>query len=259
MKKILFTGITVLLMAGCASALVDQQAQEEPWLAQTQTAEAEQESTPTPQATSETCTINSPFKTEWDTRVCETFENETELWTGSMEAASASVQDGKYVLEYATKVTRGYQTGYVRRIVVGKARDYVFSIRAEVNSNYKALAWGIFVRSTSNDLTYYFMINERGEYSLTGSTAADAQRYIGNITSGKHDAILWEQENTITALVEGTQMQFYVNDVLMLTHEANNFANEYLGIIVWGGEGITATFVFDDVLVREKPFSGSSV
>jgi len=96
------------------------------------------------------------------------------------------------------------------------------------------------------------MINNSGRYSLTGSSDNESSRYLGNIDSGSHSAIVGDGTNTITAVADGLQMEFYVNGELIITHEAINSANPHFGLIVWGGEGVTSINRFDNLLVRTK-------
>jgi len=53
-------------------------------------------------------------------------------------------------------------------------------------------------------------------------------------------------------VADNKQMEFYVNGELITTHEAINSENPDFGLIVWGGEGVTAINRFDNLLVRTK-------
>ena len=196
------------------------------------------------------CSISSPFKEEWSPYLCETFDGSTSLWTGNDQGTSTWVEDGKYVLDNSTKVEYGYKTGFIYPITVGYAQDYMFSVDGFMDSKYRDCTWGIFVRSTSDEIVYFFMISNEGVYSLTGSTDVDANRYLGNIKSGNNGAIVWDGWNNLTAIVEGTSMEFYINGEFIMAHEGNNSTNPELGLIVWGGEGVSAVNYFDNLLVR---------
>lgn len=76
--------------------------------------------------------------------------------------------------------------------------------------------------------------------------------YLGNIDDGSNSAIVWDGTNTITAVADGKQMEFYINGELITTHEAINSENPHFGLIVWGGEGVAALTRFDNLLVRTK-------
>jgi hypothetical protein len=205
---------------------------------------------PTP--TSAVCPINSPLKQEWNTLVCETFDNDTFLWTGHSQGTSARVEGGQYVLDNSTKVSSGYTTGFTYPVEVGSAQDYLISVDGYMDSKFRDCTWGVFVRSTDREIVYFFMINNEGRYMLTGSSDLEASRYLGNIKSGSHSALIWDAMNNITAVVEGKSMEFYVNDELLLTHEAINAVDPNMGLIVWGGEGVSAVNYFDNLLVLSK-------
>ena len=128
----------------------------------------------------------------------------------------------------------------------------MISVDGIIESNYRDCTWGVFVRSEFDMVDYFFMIDNEGFFMLTGSTDNDAARYLGNIDSGSHPAIVWDGSNNITAVAEGNQVEFYVNGELVTTHTSNNdFASEF-GLIVWGGEGVSAINRFDNLLVRIK-------
>lgn len=200
----------------------------------------------------EVCPINSPHKEEWDTHVCETFDSDTSLWTGRDQGTSAQVEGGQYVLDNSTKVSAGYTKGFIFPVKAGSADDYMVSVDGSMDSKYRNCTWGVFVRSTTYEIVYFFMINNEGRYVLTGSSDNEAKRYLGNIKDGSHNAIVWDGTNNITAVVEGKVMEFYVNDELLVTHEGINAVDPDFGLIIWGGEGVTTVNYFDNLLVRSN-------
>lgn len=213
----------------------------------------EEESVPEVEApAAEICPINSAYKQEWDTLICETFDSDTFLWTGQDQGTTAQVEDGQYVLDNSTKVSAGYTTGFIYPVKAGSAQDYMISVDGYMDSAYRNCTWGVFVRSTASEIVYFFMINNEGRYVLTGSSDNEAKRYLGNIKDGSHNAIVWDGTNNITAVVEGKMMEFYVNDELLMTHEGINAIDPDFGLIVWGGEGVAAVNYFDNLIVRSN-------
>ncbi len=87
---------------------------------------------------------------------------------------------------------------------------------------------------------------------LTGSSDQESRRYLGNLKDGSNNAIKWDGVNNITAVVDSKQMDFYVNGELLASHESINEIDPDFGLIVWGGEGVTAVNHFDNLLVRVK-------
>jgi len=205
---------------------------------------------PTP--TEAVCTIENNLNPEWQTTLCETFDDYTVLWTGTEAGTSTRVEGGQYLIDNSTQVAQGYTTGFIFPVSVGEAQDYMISVDGSSESLYKSTAWGVFVRSTQNEIVYFFMINNQGRFMLTGSSDQEANRYLGNIKEGGSKAIIWDDFNNITAVIEGTQMDFYVNGELVTSHEAIDAVSPYFGLIVWGGEGVNALNKFDNLLVRVK-------
>ena len=198
------------------------------------------------------CNINNDIRSDWDTYLCETFDDSTVLWTGDEGGTSTRVEGGQYLIDNSTKVAQGYTTGFIFPVLVGEAQDYMISVDGSTESLYKSTAWGVYVRSTEYEVVYFFMINSQGRYMLTGSSDQEANRYLGNIKDGSSKAIVWDGVNNITAVVEGTQMDFYVNGELITSHEAIDAVSPDFGLIVWGGEGVNALNKFDNLLVRVK-------
>ncbi len=205
---------------------------------------------PTP--TSAVCGIDNSIHQDWNTYLCETFDSSTVLWTGTQDGTNARIEGGQYILDNSTQVAQGYTTGFTFPILAGEAQDHMISVDGKTESLYKSTAWGVFVRSTQNEIIYFFMINNEGRYMLTGSSEREEMRYLGNIEEGGSGAIVWDDFNNITAAVEGNQMEFYVNGELLVTHEAIDAFSPYFGLIVWGGEGVDALNKFDNLLVRTK-------
>ena len=145
------------------------------------------------------------------------------------------------MLDNSTKVSSGYKTGFIFPVDVGTVQDYIISVDGYMDSNYRSFMWGVFVRSTGKEIGYFFMINNEGRYTLTGSSNQGASRSLGNLKNGNHKAIMWDGTNNITVVVDGKLMEFYVNDELLVTHDAINAVDPNFGLIVWGGEGVIFT------------------
>ncbi|HUV16337.1 MAG TPA: hypothetical protein VMW28_07235 [Pelolinea sp.] len=198
------------------------------------------------------CSIESSLKPEWDTFLCETFDASTSLWIGNDQGTTTRLEGGEYLIDNSTKVASGYTTGFIYPVVAGSGQDYMISVDGRMESKYKQCTWGIYVRSTFNEIVYFFMIDNQGVFSLTGSSDNEANRFLGNIKTGSNNAIVWDGVNNISAVVDGKQMEFYVNGKMLVSHEAINAENPVFGLIVWGGEGVSAVNYFDNLLVRTK-------
>lgn len=196
------------------------------------------------------CSLSSSFKEEWDTIVCETFDDSTTLWEGSSNGTKVYLEDGLYVVDNKDLSGRLDAGGYTIPILIGAAKDTMLAVKGSMECLEGGCAWGVFVRSTTDAIAYVFVIDNEGGFSLTGLTPQETTDELGNILHGSHASVLQDSENTITAVVEGTQMMFFVNDTLLATHEANDADNPAFGLIVLGGADARAVNRFDDVLAR---------
>ncbi|MDP3683998.1 MAG: hypothetical protein Q8S01_08700, partial [Ignavibacteria bacterium] len=197
------------------------------------------------------CEINSPVKNEWDTIMCDTFDKNGNWETGinDVTGADVSIYGGKYYIDYNSNNTQGYTTGFTTALQFGKAKDFVISLDGKIDSKYKNCTWGLIVRGNIHE-GYEFSINNQGGYFLTYHGSPN--RYIGNLKVGNNSAIKWGSENTITALVEGKKMTFYVNGIQINSYEAKNNSRSEISWSVWADEGVTVLYEFDNLLIKEK-------
>ena len=196
------------------------------------------------------CALSSSFKEEWDTMVCETFDDSTTLWEGSSYGTKVYLEDGVYVVDNKDLSGRLDAGGYTIPIMIGAAKDTMLTVKGSMECLEGGCAWGVFVRSTTDAIAYVFVIDNEGGFSLTGLTPQETTGDLGNIQHGSHASVLKDSENTITAVVEGTQMMFFVNDMLLATHEAYDANNQTFGLIVLGGADARVVNRFYDVLAR---------
>jgi len=196
------------------------------------------------------CPLVSSFKEEWDTMVCETFETSTTLWEGNSYGTTVYLEDGVYVVDNTDPSGRLDAGGYIFPILAGAAKDTMLAVKGSMECLEGDCAWGVFARSTTEAIVYVFMIDDEGGFSLTGLTPQETRGDLGNIQLGSHASILQDGENTITVLVEGAQMMFFVNDMPLAAHKAYDADNPTFGLIVWGGADARAMNRFDDVLAR---------
>jgi len=203
---------------------------------------------------SDDCPIEVSQHPEWETLICETFDDNQDIywWTGQDPEMGIDVglSNGKYRIEYDCENQTGYRTGMTLALEVAEASDYVYSLTGEIKSNFRDNSWGLIVRGDYEN-GYSFIINNQGNYWLSnlGSETAD---YLGNIKLGSHSAIKWEQPNTITAVVEGENITFYVNDTAIISHEVADPNNNSISWTVWAAEGVSTVYELDDFLIREK-------
>jgi hypothetical protein len=222
---------------------------------QTQTAEFLNKPKPTRTAlpTKTICNVNLDIKKEWKTVFCDQFsDNRNKWWTGAdmNTGATAELINGKYILGYNSQNQTGYTTGFTTALNFFDAQDFAVTLTGQINSKFKNCQWGIIVRGDYQN-GYGFTIDNQGNYYFTYE-GSKTNRYIGNIKTGSNSAIKWNRPNTISALVEGRNITYYVNDEPIIAYEADNAINKEISWKVWAAEGVTASFEFDDLLVREK-------
>ena len=262
MKKFMIFGLVLFLIAcsttsesSIQTAIAKTENSKVPdYLIQTAIAKTQAVSTPLtsnfPDKQITDCQINSPIKNDWKTIVCETFDNKS-TWPEETDhfGSISSVINGKHVIDFSSKNTEGYKTGFYHALKVGDAKDYVVSLTGKINSKYKNCTWGIIVRGPYNE-GYEFAIDNQGAYYLTYNGSSNL--YLGNLKYGANNAIRWNSENTITALVENRAMTFYVNGKKIISYEADNSYNTQISWTYWAAEGVIVSYEFDNLLIKEK-------
>lgn len=248
----IFVAGVILALSGC---LPPSQADIERAILQTQNAQAilSNKSLASPSPTQPPCNIKVTQKNEWTTILCDTFDsNQNNWWTGTDldNSLTVKIANGKYIIDYTSKNVTGYKTGFYTALNLTEAQDYVVSLTGKIISHYKDCHWGIVVRGDYQS-GYEFSIDNQGHYFLTyyGETPND---YIGNIKVGSHSAIRWEEPNTITALVEGDNLSFFVNEVPIMTYQSDNSTGREISWSIWAAEGVSAVYELDDLIVKEK-------
>lgn len=199
------------------------------------------------------CEIESVIKNNWHNAICEEFNTSNPgIWQGNDDGIQAYVSNGSYIIDNKTKVTSGYTGGYIYGVAIYEDTNYLISLDGRMDSYYKDCFWGVYVGAEKNDYGYFFMIDNLGTWSLTYDTDNDAMRYLGNMGSGQSGAIIWDGTNNITGVIENGIASFYINGDLITTYDTEKLNRTETGIMVWGGEGVEAKNIFDNLLVKAK-------
>ncbi len=222
-----------------------------------ETKTAEQTSTPratkTPIVTEMTCSIKEKQHEEWETVLCETFDNNSYQWDVGVDSENGTdsiISNGKYIINYNSANKTGYTTGLSLAIPFIETKVYVINILGEMNSVYKQNTWGLLVNGFF-DTGIAFQIDNQGNYFITDYNIA-GDSYIGNGKYGSHNAIKWDKPNEITIVVENELLTYFVNGTLITSYEYNSSNDNDISISIWAAEGISVDFEFDHILVREK-------
>lgn len=206
-----------------------------------------------PTVTTQSCNIQSKYHSDWNEILCEEFNGGySQIWQGTDANLEAYISGGKYIIDNKTQVTSGYQTGYLFGVLFQRGIDYLISFEGKMDSLYNDCTWGIFLGADPDDYGYHFMINNQGEWFLTYDTDNDALRYLGNLAAGTTNSINWNGINRITAVIENGIIKFHVNDELITTYDTEDFKTNEGGLIIWGAEGVEATYMFDNLVVKSK-------
>ena len=217
------------------------------------------EETPEPEA--QDCDIYSPFKEDWNVVFCDTFDDNGNGWdlgsdSGDLSRSIYSIEDGKLVVDLTGKATSGYLSGVIQWIPILASEDFVMTLKGDVFSSFKSVSWGILFNEKDYMNFSAFMIGNRdGTYYLTKYEDGD-QTFP--ISGRSHSAIIWDEENELTIVASNGYYQFYINGEFVNDYEANDIPGTAIALTFWTGEGVTARFEFDDLLIKVPDPSDSS-
>jgi len=251
LRKGIIIAVTVILLLGMLIPIIDYSglngdSQEEIAFADLT------QGLPAGEVVSAPCSLDSPFKKEWPTTLCEQFDAAGTLPESVSDGTIMLVQDGNYVIDNRISENRPGGGGFTIPIVLGAAKDALVSMNGEMECMEGDCGWGIFLRSSFEEINYVFLVDNRGQFSLTGFGGEDETSQIGNLQSGSHESVATSGGNTITAIMEGEQLMFFVNNNLLASHRAENGEDPVFGLVVWGGPGARARNLIDDILVRAQ-------
>ena len=217
------------------------------------------EETPEPEA--QDCDIYSPFKEDWNVVFCDTFDDNGNGWdlgsdSGDLSRSIYSIEGGKFVVDLTGKATSGYLSGVIQWIPIMASEDFVMTLKGDVFSSFKSVSWGIIFNEKDYMNFSAFMIGNRdGTYYLTKYEDGD-QTFP--ISGRSHSAIIWDEENELTIVASNGYYQFYINGEFVNDYEANDIPGTAIALTFWTGEGVTARFEFDDLLIKVPDPSDSS-
>ena len=208
--------------------------------------------TPSPEPTAVVCTIQEDQHQEWETVLCETFDDNSYQWNVGLDpnmGIDYKINNGKYIIDFDSENSTGYTTGLALAIPFIDSKDFVLNILGEMDSNYKQCTWGIIFNGFF-DTGISFDIDNQGNYYITDNNIQGD--YIGNAESGSHSAIKWGEPNKITIISDSGSLLFLVNGIVISSYEYNYSGNDAISLSLWAAEGVSVTYKIDHILVREK-------
>ncbi len=215
----------------------------------------------TPEPEYPDCEIYTPFKEDWEIVFCDTFDDNRNGWdlgndSGDLSRSIYSIDDGKFVVDLTGKATSGYLSGVIQWIPILTSEDFVMTLKGDVFSSFKSVSWGIIFNEKDYMNFHAFMIGNRdGTYYLTKYDDGDQTFPISGRSSS---AIIWDEENELTIVASNGFYQFYINGEFVNDYNANDIPGTAIALTFWTGEGVTARFEFDDLLIKVPDSSDSS-
>ena len=180
---------------------------------------------------------------EWDTIVCDTFENNDWGWYEGNEESDISIIDvsidgGQYIIDVAGKPRSGYKGGVLQWFGIAKAQNFMASMNGKISSKNRGVGWGFTFRGLGNDL-YFFIIGKEGWYRLDMLKNGD---WFYPIKTKTNSAIKWDDTNNLSVVIEGDKFEFYVNGTLIDSYESDQAFGDEISLVVTADEGASATF-----------------
>ncbi len=208
------------------------------------------------------CEITSPYREDWSVAFCDTFSDNRNSWelgidSGDLSRSLYSIEDGKLILDLTGKATSGYLSGVIQWLPVVSAKDFVITVKGDIFSDFKSCTWGIIFNEKDNNNFYAFMISNRdGTYFLTMFDKGDQKFPISGRT---HSAIIWDEQNELTIVAENGFYQFFINGEFVNDYEVDDMVGSTVALAIWTGEGVTARFEFDDLLIKAPASSSTNL
>lgn len=203
-----------------------------------------------------TCEISSDIKPEWDTVICDTFDENLYGWYEGIDVTDlatveVAVSDGKYGIDVTGKAHSGYSSGVIQWFRMGNVGDFMVSIDGRIISKNRGVTWGFNFRGKDSNF-YSFAVGKEGQYFMDMLKDNEWKRLM-NVKTNK--AIKWDDAvNNLTIVAEGNKMTFYVNGTLIDTYDSEQSFGDELSIFINVDEGASARIEFDNALLRTNEF-----
>ena len=202
------------------------------------------------------CDIESDNMPEWTTVVCDTFDDNLYGWYEGLDdsdlaTVDVAVKDGKYVIDVVGKAHSSYSSGVIQWFGMAGVENFVASIDGRITSKNRGVTWGFNFWGNGSNF-YSFTIGKEGQYFMDVLQDGSWKRVM-NLKTNK--AIQWNDAvNNLTIVAEGDTLTFYVNGTRIDSYKSDQgFGNE-LSLFINVDEGASATYYFDNALVRTNDF-----
>jgi hypothetical protein len=202
------------------------------------------------------CEITSDIKTEWQTALCDSFDENIYGWYEGLDVSDLATvdvkfSDGQYVVDVVGKPHSGYTSGVTQWFGIYTAKNFMMSIDGRIVSKNRGSTWGINFRGSGSNF-YNFGIGKEGQYYLNRLEDNEWKRLI-NLKTAK--PIKWDDAvNNLTVVSDGNQLMFYVNGTLIDTYDSEQSYGDELSLFISVDEGASATYYFDNLIIRTNDF-----
>jgi len=246
----LISVVLFTLMAGCAPV-----AGPEPATAPlpTATIPLPSHSPQSPLEVSLPCDLPLPGPDDWTVILCERFDDNRNEWEVESQdnpyaKYTSAITDGKFVVDYTAKGFEGYKRTVYTWFPIGEGKNFALSIKGLIDTPFQDASWGIAFRGKQEEDSYFlFSILNTGTYRFEifengGIDTLITTRVSNDIQPG--------EENTLRIEAAGRDFYFSVNDTLVNQFSGALLDGEEILLVVSAKEGVSGTFVFDDVVLQ---------
>ncbi len=213
---------------------------------------------PTP--TVEVCEITKPYKFEWKTNICDTFNENTSiinnfksgvLLDDEFGKVEGKFSNGKYLINYLGSPYRGASLGIPIRsqneLLISSESLFFLSLDGFFDCDSNFCGWGISWGNTDSNHTFF--ISNKGEYSLVENEGSQRKELIPQKSSKK---IKIDDFNNIVVLIEGENFKFIINDDLIIENKGKQFEYNTLYLYMFTGEDTSTYYEFDNLLIKSR-------
>jgi len=204
------------------------------------------------------CELDLPGDPDWTVLLCETFEDNRNEWQVESQdnpyaRYTSEISDGQFQVDYAGKIFAEVSRSALTWFDVGEAGDFAFSASGLIDTRLVTAGWGVAFRADDEmDSFFLFSIYNDGTYSLD---IYENNGWIPLIGRRPHNSIQLGQANKVAILAEGGDFTFRINDQDVNRFEGGLLEGGIIRLVVTAGEGVSALFAFDDVVLQAAPDS----
>jgi hypothetical protein len=202
------------------------------------------------------CLIESEYKSEWPTIICDGFDDNLNGWyegfdDSDLGTVEVAVEDGKYVIDVIAKAHSSYSSGVINWFGIAETENFVASIDGRITSKNRDVTWGFNFWGQGSNF-YSFSIGKEGQYFMDVLEDGEWTRVM-NVKTNK--AIKWDDAvNNLTVIAEDGTLTFFVNGTRIDTYKSEQTFGNELSLAINVAEGANAKYYFDNALVRTDDF-----